>query len=456
MASSKKARQKGSLPCSSTFCFFIPFCLGVFYLGRFSVVPLSSEPKWHITDTLVVYIFSNNDAESLNNLRYFLRWGAKYGDGAEYVVVVQRGVWPPDSVPAEEDGPSVDWVRKQFEDGLPQHVRFFAHPNSCYDWGTFWWLLGSGHVAPLRYKFFIMVNSSVRGPYLPSYLPKNLPWHRLLTSRLVGDVHMAGPVVSCEGSPWRGNASGEWRRNPHIQSYSIAMDEVGLEVLRRDGNVTACHSDRWDAIWHYELGAALAILSAGYNIQSLLQRYQGVDWRLRENWGCNQGINPTGQDAFDGVTLSPYEVLFVKAKESLVLSAQTITIEAVKLESWLDWEGTGEVDIYSNEWVERPDLHKAPKVALLEARGSSCFDFGYYRRHNPDLVKLTDEQLWNHVRDWGQFEARGYRFTCPYPVTPVIASSVEVLHRQGHGLPARTKALGHANTGNAKPDPSPS
>jgi hypothetical protein len=59
---------------------------------------------------------------------------------------------------------------------------------------------------------------------------------------------------------------------------------------------------------------------------------------MKENWGCNLGINPTGQDAFDGVTLSPYEVLFVKAKESLVLSAQTITIEAVKLESWLDWE----------------------------------------------------------------------------------------------------------------------
>lgn len=37
---------------------------------------------------------------------------------------------------------------------------------------------------------------------------------------------MAGPVLSCEGSPWRGQASGPWRANPHIQSYAIAMDEV--------------------------------------------------------------------------------------------------------------------------------------------------------------------------------------------------------------------------------------
>lgn len=31
---------------------------------------------------------------------------------------------------------------------------------------------------------------------------------------------------SCEGSPWQGNAAGEWRINPHVQSYVLATDKV--------------------------------------------------------------------------------------------------------------------------------------------------------------------------------------------------------------------------------------
>jgi hypothetical protein len=38
-----------------------------------------------------------------------------------------------------------------------------------------------------------------------------------------------------------------------------------------------------------EMGSSAAILSAGYNIDSLMLRYQGVDWRNRSNWGCNAG-----------------------------------------------------------------------------------------------------------------------------------------------------------------------
>ena len=36
-----------------------------------------------------------------------------------------------------------------------------------------------------------------------------------------------------------------------------------------------------------EMGSSASILRAGYNIDSLMLRYQGVDWRQTENWGCN-------------------------------------------------------------------------------------------------------------------------------------------------------------------------
>lgn len=55
---------------------------------------------------------------------------------------------------------------------LPSNAKYVQHKNECYDWGTFGWLLlKSGHVSPSKYKYIVLTNSSVRGPYLPPYVP---------------------------------------------------------------------------------------------------------------------------------------------------------------------------------------------------------------------------------------------------------------------------------------------
>lgn len=51
-------------------------------------------------------------------------------------------------------------------------------------------------------------------------------WHKLLTAHLDGVTKLVGPVVSCEGTPFKGNAASTWKTNPHVQSYTIAMDRV--------------------------------------------------------------------------------------------------------------------------------------------------------------------------------------------------------------------------------------
>ena len=43
--------------------------------------------------------------------------------------------------------------------------------NTCFDWGTFGGALRSGQVEAARYRYIVMVNSSVRGPFLPAYWP---------------------------------------------------------------------------------------------------------------------------------------------------------------------------------------------------------------------------------------------------------------------------------------------
>ena len=46
-----------------------------------------------------------------------------------------------------------------------------ACSNTCFDWGTFGGALRSGQVSAARYRYIVMVNSSVRGPFLPPYWP---------------------------------------------------------------------------------------------------------------------------------------------------------------------------------------------------------------------------------------------------------------------------------------------
>lgn len=46
-------------------------------------------------------------------------------------------------------------------------------------------------------------------------------------------MRLVGPTISCEGSPYQGNVQGEWRTNPHVQSYVLATDQVGCPDAKR-------------------------------------------------------------------------------------------------------------------------------------------------------------------------------------------------------------------------------
>ena len=71
-------------------------------------------------------------------------------------------------------------------------MRVEYHPNGCYDWGTIGWLLDSGKVDTRPYKYFIFMNSSVRGPFLPVFNKV-----RLLHITLVGCCLCMCYVIAC-------------------------------------------------------------------------------------------------------------------------------------------------------------------------------------------------------------------------------------------------------------------
>ena len=65
--------------------------------------------------------------------------------------------------------------------------------------------------------------------------------------------------------------------------------QEGLRVLKDDGLVFQCYTSLHDTVWNSELGSSLAIFNAGFTIDSLMLKYQGVDWLDTANWDCNAG-----------------------------------------------------------------------------------------------------------------------------------------------------------------------
>ena len=184
------------------------------------------------TDTLVIYAYSKTDPEYERNLHFFVEHGVWEGDGCHYLIIVQQVSLPSLSSlsvrplyssysTVNHSEPSLI-IKTAVHDGLacnsfayksilpvtclflgkacrhdgqgqqagrhlhaqdkglfdsstlpalPHNARYVFHENRCYDWGTFGWAINEGQVDAAKYRAFVFINSSVRGPFLPAYFP---------------------------------------------------------------------------------------------------------------------------------------------------------------------------------------------------------------------------------------------------------------------------------------------
>lgn len=349
------------------------------------------------SSTLVIYVFSGTDPEYEANLNFFLREGIQEGDGVTYIIAIQHGEGLTDLTTQPK---------------LPSNARIVHHRNTCFDIGTVGWVLDH-HVSDRRkFKYFIFLNSSVRGPFLPAYLPTTVHWTSAFTSKLTADVKLVGSSINC------GKAYSVVDPQPHVQSYIVATDQRGLEVITARGTVLACHRDMREVVIQSEMGMSAAIMDAGYNLDTLMLRYQGIDWRDQRAKGCNAGQNPIQDFFYDGISIDPLEVLFVKVKASMRDATWSHVMQALKYDEWQRMSLTGTSDrmasIKNNGWTKL----LASKVEDAKSHGVACFDHVFYVKANHYDLQFIEKNAnpqataWQHYIDSGIQEGRPHRFTC--------------------------------------------
>eukprot|EP01013_Petalomonas_cantuscygni_P010589 TRINITY_DN2373_c0_g2_i1.p1 TRINITY_DN2373_c0_g2~~TRINITY_DN2373_c0_g2_i1.p1 ORF type:complete len:525 (+),score=26.40 TRINITY_DN2373_c0_g2_i1:149-1723(+) len=228
--------------------------------------------------------------------------------------------------------------------------------------------LAAGFAATLRavrrlpYKFFIFLNASVRGPFLPPWAPRGFHWTEAFT-RLLDEPGLV------RSAPSQDTFHAGWRRqrkrkvpvklvgttincsfkrqgvaHPHVQSMAWAVDAAGLAaVMGADPEVSTtlqCTSEvapgaagRRAYIWQNEVGLSRAILQAGFDIKSLMTmtvHHDDVTAEAYHPWSEGETCNPQADGSIgdpyyeghaNGTTLHPYEVVLFKSNRGISAAA---------------------------------------------------------------------------------------------------------------------------------------
>jgi hypothetical protein len=261
---------------------------------------------------LVVYVWADTDVSSIGNLQFFIRYGVHRSQPADYYFILQKV--------GKKD------VNESRLPILPSNAHYIQHENECFDLGTFGWFFSSKIVDTKLYKYFILMNASIRGPFFTAYFPDELMWwYQVFTKRLNDEVKLVGSTINCE-------------KKPHVQSYLLVTDQIGLSILLDPKHgVLSCKTDYTDAVMSGEIGASQILLKANYQIASLQIKYQGVDFRKKENEDCNNKVSPIFVDrSVDGITHDPYELVFVKYRGTSSSFDSDLERRAFVYEKWLE------------------------------------------------------------------------------------------------------------------------
>lgn len=227
--------------------------------------------------------------KTIFNLEFFSKFGIVNDSRYLHIIVINGGI-------CSVNIPDYD------------NVVILKRPNIGFDFGAHshalnW--LDNKYNKLLPFKYFIFLNCSVVGPYLPSYFPKKLHWSTIFTDKIKNNTKLVGTTISCLPLSDINNGG------PKIGGYFFATDDIGLQLIRNRQDIFVDHKTKISAI-SAEYAITKTIMHNGYNIDCLLNRYQNINWRDNKYWKLYERMFPDRLNTYDGLSIHPLEVVFHK------------------------------------------------------------------------------------------------------------------------------------------------
>jgi hypothetical protein len=229
--------------------------------------------------TLVLFVFFHYD----DLVKSFFKNALFKDDSVDFVVI--------------SNNPTVD-----FE--VPPYVTKIQRENVGYDFGGWSHGLLDGD-RYLGYDNFIFVNSTVVGPFLPSYYKGK--WTDIYIGGLENGVYLFGSTINTCKRP---------EELSHVQSYIFSMRIDTLRLLMMNGifSTTNYVGNRSDAINKREIMMSNIVRHHGGNIGCLINDYQGVDFTFRHTKPSEKLFRDDlmKQKFMDSGLWTKHELVFVK------------------------------------------------------------------------------------------------------------------------------------------------
>ena len=188
---------------------------------------------------------------------------------------------------------------------VPEYVKTLKRENIGYDFGGWSDALLINNLYE-NYDNFIFVNSSVSGPFIPSYCKDK--WTDIYINGLQDNIKLFGSTINTTGDPIN---------KSHVQSYIFSTDKECLQFLI-DCEIFSMSNYAQtfqDAIWKKEVLMSRKVIENNWNIGSLLQLYKNVDFTFKNKKPEEYAIEFTGDimsNQFINILWNIYEVVFIK------------------------------------------------------------------------------------------------------------------------------------------------
>lgn len=252
----------------------------------------------------VLYHYYEKDENYIDNLKHFLKFGI--AGNADYYIILAGGYC------------SIDIANLD-------NLTVFCAANKNFDYGGYSEAF-LNIVDSEKYDFFIFLNSSVRGPFIPPYSLDEKKWFEYFLDLFDDSVGIVGASINIlgKGSFHYENYERIFRKESllaHVQTPVFALSKESFKMLD-DINFFSVNNEwsRDEVISRYEINLSRVLLDGGWNLKSLLPEFNQFDYRLDDldkkipDYMLGDILIEGG---YLGRTVHPYEVMFVKTGRGL-------------------------------------------------------------------------------------------------------------------------------------------
>ncbi|KAK3389307.1 hypothetical protein B0H63DRAFT_96999 [Podospora didyma] len=246
---------------------------------------------------LIVYAYAES-AAARENFQFFLGQGLH--GAADFVFIFNGNTNASDLVPV-----------------LP-HIRIVKRENTCFDLGAIGEVLRTDDLWK-KYKRFITMNASIRGPFLPTWASSTC-WSDLFLNKVTEHNKLVGMTLNCQP-------------RPHVQSMIFATDHVGMAILLDPGLATTsvddehgkkedpvglsgCYND-WHKAVHAEIGTTGLIIRAGYKVDVMMTSLHSEKGAEEYCKAHPESGDLLWNNRYFGGNIHPYETVFMKTNRDV-------------------------------------------------------------------------------------------------------------------------------------------